>query len=260
MSAVMKVSDEASTDEVARILSGPAGESFAAADRAARTAALSLETAQEVAGQIGAPRLAQACSAVMTELVEAQGRITAVALTVEREQVAAEVWGRLTEPRAGPTHGPTPAGSEASAAPVALTRPTRPVDPSATPRGLPEPIKPQDDEATRNGHLRENDSAALLARLGYDIEQKPQVPGRKKPDYRIEGEIFDHVAPTTDRALNIYDRVEEKVTERQAKRVVVKLDHTTVRLDDLREVFRTPMAGLQEVLVIRCGEVRRLFP
>jgi hypothetical protein len=232
MSALMKVSGEASTDEVARILGGPVRERFAAADRAAKTAELTLETAQGVAVRIGAPRLARACSTVMTSMVEAQRRIAAVAVTVERERVAAEVWGQLREPRAGPTNGPPPAGSAASTSPIALTRPSRPDDASAKPRGLPEPVKHQDDEATRNGHLRENDSAALLARLGYDIEQKPQVPGRKKPDYRIEGAIFDHVAPTTDRALNIYDRVEEKVTERQAKRVVVRLDYTTVRLDD----------------------------
>jgi hypothetical protein len=55
---------------------------------------------------------------------------------------------------------------------------------------------------------RENDSARVLARQGYDVEQNPEVPGDKNPDYRIEGEIFDNVAQTTPRARNVHRRGE----------------------------------------------------
>jgi hypothetical protein len=99
-----------------------------------------------------------------------------------------------------------------------------------------------------------------LARHGYDVEQNPALPGSKRPDYLIEGRVFDHVAPETDRARNIWSRVEEKVVKGQASRVVVCLDGARIRVDELREQFRWPIPGLEEVLVIRRGEVRRLFP
>jgi hypothetical protein len=110
------------------------------------------------------------------------------------------------------------------------------------------------------GRELENWSAVVLARHGYDIEQNPKVPGSKRPDYLIEGLVFDHMAPTTPRAWNIWSRVGKKVSERQATRIVLNIDGSKARVDDLREQFRRPIPGLEEVLVIRRGEVRRLFP
>jgi hypothetical protein len=42
----------------------------------------------------------------------------------------------------------------------------------------------------------------VRARHGYDIEQI-QGARSKRPDYLIEGLVFDHMAPTTPRAWNI---------------------------------------------------------
>lgn len=107
---------------------------------------------------------------------------------------------------------------------------------------------------------RQRENAQILARHGYDVEQSPRLPGDKRPDYLIEGRVFDHVAPGTDRVRNIWSRVEEKVIKGQASSVVICLDGARVRVDDLREQVRWPIPGLEEVLVIRRGEVRRLFP
>ncbi|MGJ3587566.1 hypothetical protein ACR9EG_13280, partial [Lactococcus lactis] len=81
---------------------------------------------------------------------------------------------------------------------------------------------------------RENESATKLAQAGYKIEQNPTVPGRKNPDYLIEGKVFDNVAPNTDRVRNVADRVKKKVEAEQTDRVVVNLGDSTVSADALR--------------------------
>jgi len=101
--------------------------------------------------------------------------------------------------------------------------------------------------------MRENDSAVLLARAGYRVEQKPVVPGRKEPDYRIEGRIFDNYAPSTSRARNIrrIERVEiwdlirkDKVVAEQASRIILNLYH----LD-----FQMRLWGVRGVRGVRGG-------
>jgi hypothetical protein len=141
-----------------------------------------------------------------------------------------------------------------------VTDPSRPADPAARARGRPATSTPHDDAETVRGRERENESAQVLARFGYDIEQNPKLPGDKRPDYLIEGRVFDHMAPETPRARNIWGRAGQKVKEGQASRIVINLDDSRVRVDELREQFRWPIPGLEEVLVIRRGDVRRLFP
>ena len=41
-------------------------------------------------------------------------------------------------------------------------------------------------------------------------------------------------------------RVRKKVETHQATRAVIRLDYSKVRLDELRQAFRTPMTGLRE--------------
>lgn len=83
------------------------------------------------------------------------------------------------------------------------------------------------------------------------------MPGRKEPDYRIEGKIFDAYSPTTARAFNIWTRVmQDKVEEGQADRIIININDpgAGANLDDLRRQFQEhPIPGLKEVKVIDHG-------
>jgi hypothetical protein len=144
--------------------------------------------------------------------------------------------------------------------PDGLTSPSRTPDPAATPGGRPTIIGPKEDPDTVRSLTRENESAQTLAQHGYDVEQNPSVPGDKNPDYRIEGEVFDNVAPVTGNVRNIWSRVEEKVLQGQTERVVLNLDDTPVSMDALRAQFTYEIPGLKEVIIVRGGDVVRLFP
>jgi Contact-dependent growth inhibition CdiA C-terminal domain len=123
-------------------------------------------------------------------------------------------------------------------------------------------IRPNDDAATTRSLQRENESASILARVGYDIEQNPSVPGSKNPDYRIEGRIFDNYAPTTGNARNIASWIQEKVDDDQADRIVLNLADSPVGLGQLSaQLHDWPIAGLKEVIVIdRQGNVLHFYP
>lgn len=67
----------------------------------------------------------------------------------------------------------------------------------------------------------------MLAQNGYKIEQNPVVKGTtRKPDYMIEGELFDCYSPEKNtKVRNIYSNIEGKVTKKkQANRVILNLD------------------------------------
>lgn len=142
-----------------------------------------------------------------------------------------------------------------------LTYPSGPPNPAAKPRGRPQRSYPKDDDETARSVMRENESSQVLARQGYDVEQRPRVPGNRNPDYLIEGRVFDNVAPKTSRAWSIWRRVERKVVkERPTSRVVINLNDSRVKLQELRQAFEDPIPGLEEVLIVRRGDVLRLFP
>lgn len=106
---------------------------------------------------------------------------------------------------------------------------------------------------------RENQSAQTLARNGYRIEQNPRVPGIKNPDYRIEGHIFDNYAPSSSNPRNIWSNVQGKVEAEQARRIVLNLDDSRVGMEALERQFADwPIEGLEQVLVIRNGQVSNL--
>jgi hypothetical protein len=109
--------------------------------------------------------------------------------------------------------------------------------------------------------MRENDSADVLARAGYKVEQNPVVPGLKEPDYRIEERIFDNYAPITGNPRNIWSEIQEKVEEEQADRIVLNLDDSPITLEALRQQLNDwPMPDLKEVIVLRGGRVISFWP
>ena len=126
--------------------------------------------------------------------------------------------------------------------------------------GEPTPIDPNSDQATQRGHRRENESAQILGQNGFDIIQNPAVDGSKNPDYLINGEIYDHYAPSTDRARNIWSEVKGKVEKDQAANIVIGLQDSDVDEGALRQQFENwPIEGLGDVIVIRPdGTIGRL--
>ena len=126
--------------------------------------------------------------------------------------------------------------------------------------GEPTPINPTDDAATQRGHRRENESAQILGQNGFDVIQNPAVDGPKRPDYLINGEIYDHYAPSTDHPRRIWERVQEKVDAGQAPNIVIGLQDSNVDEDALRQQFENwPIEGLDAVIIIRPdGTIGRL--
>ncbi|MFT3688276.1 hypothetical protein [Paenirhodobacter sp.] len=118
--------------------------------------------------------------------------------------------------------------------------------------GEPTPIGPRDDEATRRSIQRENESAQLLAGSGFDVLQNPVVAGPKNPDYLINGEVYDHYAPSTENVRRIWERVKEEVEDGQASNIVIGLQDSGANEETLRRQFADwPIEGLGEVLIVR---------
>ena len=137
------------------------------------------------------------------------------------------------------------------------TTPSAAARPGNTPRGTPERSRPNDDPPTSRGHRLENEAAATLAQAGYDVEQHPSVPGRKRPDYSIEGRVFDAVSPTSPDAYSIWSNIRKgKIQRSQAQRIIINIDapDAEVSVDALRAQFQQhPIPGLEEVKVIDHG-------
>jgi hypothetical protein len=160
------------------------------------------------------------------------------------------------KPRPEPEPKPKPRPKQA---PPGHTQPTGEL--GGKPTGGRAKVRPQDDAATRRSSQRENESADLLAERGYRVEQKPSVPTETKPDYKIEGEIFDCKAPETPRPRNAASEIEDSVREGQADRFVLNLEDSTIAPEAMKKQLTDwPIEGLKEVLVIKNGEVIPLWP
>lgn len=148
------------------------------------------------------------------------------------------------------------------------------------------PAKPgKNDRAPENLRAlsRENESATALADAGYGVQQNPPVPGGhargiKRPDYRINGHLFDNYAPggTKDTARKIWQHLDgEKLNPkpklnrdgsirkpakaRQAERIVLNMSDSPVTDQALRRQFADyPMDGLQQLVVVRGSEVTEI--
>lgn len=155
------------------------------------------------------------------------------------------------------------AQSATRAASPSRTTPSHTPDPTRRPTGVPEGIPRSADAETIRGITRQNEAADTLAQAGYEVEHRPRIAGSdKQPDYRIEGKVFDCTAPARDTsARSVWTTVKHKVKSEQAPRAVLHLDDSGLTIDQLRTQFRDwPISGLEEVLVVRGGEVIPLFP
>ncbi|GIM89742.1 hypothetical protein [Paractinoplanes toevensis] len=139
-----------------------------------------------------------------------------------------------------------------------------------TPSGKPDPNRKPSGKRTDahptkkkdRGVRRENESADVLARNGYDVEQNPPPKlNGKEPDYKIEGEYFDCYAPETGNLDNIRAKLSEKVSEAQADRLILNMDDTPRSMEDIADMLRRkPIANLKQILVVKDGQVVPFFP
>lgn len=98
---------------------------------------------------------------------------------------------------------------------------------------------------------RENESAQILSKSGFNVEQNPIVAGRKDPDYRINGEVFDNYAPKSGSVRNIHSEVKRKVTSGQTTNVVINISDTTVSVPAIQQqLTKCPIMGLDKVIVV----------
>ncbi|WP_433718048.1 hypothetical protein ACQP2Y_28175 [Actinoplanes sp. CA-051413] len=124
---------------------------------------------------------------------------------------------------------------------------------------------------------RENSGAAILADRGHRVEQNPTADevararqetgdsGRptSKPDYLIEGRVFDCYSPSQHKGVRgIWSQVETKIKDEQTQRVVVNLEDWRGNVADLRRQFQAwPIEHLKEVKVITPeGDIVQITP
>lgn len=111
--------------------------------------------------------------------------------------------------------------------------------------------------------MRENESARVLADNGYHVEQNPlRRSNGKEPDYKINGEYADCMAPSTSNARNIAGRIKkEKVDRGQADRIILNLDDSKVTIEAMKkQLLDWPIPGLKQVIAIKDGTVILLLP
>jgi hypothetical protein len=112
-------------------------------------------------------------------------------------------------------------------------------------------VTPQMTKENIRSLNRENESAQILAKSGFHVEQNPHISGRKNPDYRINGEVFDNYAPKSGSVRNIWSGVKEKVDKEQTRNVVINMSDTKISLPVLQEQFtKWPIMGLDKVIII----------
>jgi len=133
---------------------------------------------------------------------------------------------------------------------------------AAVPKGRPTTVSANESPENQQALKRENESAQILAKAGYNIEQNPTVASIKNPDYMIEGKVFDNVAPTTGSPRNIASRIEDKVQAGQTDRVIVNLGDSSASAEKLRQQLQDwPISGLEEVKVIdQQGNIVEVYP
>jgi hypothetical protein len=245
------ITDEMSSDEVAGLLVAT-GDRFRTARISVTSAQEEVDAALDLAESADARVLLQPLDAAAAAVTRANSALYEALSAAAEEASSASNWGGGGAAAGGGKPGVTPV-------PRGFTRPAFPPDPNRLPRGTPKKVHPTrvDDKPLR----RENESAIVLARAGYDIEQDPPpMPSGKRPDYRVHGEYWDCYAPG-DATLSTIRRELSGKVRGGTPRVVLNLDDYPGHADQIKPILRDRgIHGLKEVLVVRRGTVTPFYP
>ncbi|WP_457337786.1 CdiA C-terminal domain-containing protein [Rhizobacter sp. P5_C2] len=122
-------------------------------------------------------------------------------------------------------------------------------------------IPTRSDNVTTRSLNRENESADILSSQGgMIVEQNPRIPGLKNPDYRINGDVFDNIAPETSNVRNIWSAARDKVEAGQTKNIVINLADSNASVEKLLEQFhKYEIPDLQRVIIIDTSKSITIF-
>lgn len=178
------------------------------------------------------------------------------------------------------TQSQTNKASEISLKPIWKATPSETVPSSKTgiePLGIPEKIPTKITNAKiaeqARGIKRQNESAEVMAKNGYQVEYNPKIEGferykfpwlnsKKRPDFKIEGEIFDAYSPNKNTSINnIVLEIRDKTIEGQSRRILLNLDDSRVSVVDLAKELRlSKLQFLDEVIAVKDGKIIKLYP
>lgn len=135
------------------------------------------------------------------------------------------------------------------------TNPSREPNIDNKPEGKRTEILDQMDIETKTSLMRENEGADILAQKGFKVEQNPVVSGTsRKPDFKIEGEIFDCYSPFNKNksVRGIWNEMVDKVvTKKQTERIFLNLKYWEGNIADLQQQLSSyPIEGLKEVMIL----------
>jgi hypothetical protein len=143
-------------------------------------------------------------------------------------------------------------------------------DPSRLPMGQRTKISPNETSLEAIYELQaENHAGPLLSSKGYSAKQNPsrtelnalQYKGDKQPDYIIENRVFDVYTPRKNGFGDLRKGIKQKIKNGQTNRIVLNLDRNSLDLGMIKDKFTNrPINGLEQVIVIKDGEVIPLWP
>lgn len=112
----------------------------------------------------------------------------------------------------------------------------------------------------RAGADGENEVAEILWLHGHNVRRKAVdtfEQSVKRPDFRIDDEIFDAYTPASPRARNIWEAVAGKIRSGQTQNVIVFLRDTSVSTESVVGQFTSySIPGLNRLwLATRDGEI-----
>ncbi|PSB46622.1 hypothetical protein C7B67_20035 [filamentous cyanobacterium Phorm 6] len=141
------------------------------------------------------------------------------------------------------------------------TTPSLKPDPNRQPSGSKTKTPAKANAENIRGIARENESAEILSKVGYNVEQNPIVSGSRNPDYKIEARIFDCYAPTTSSPSRIIATLKQKVVNGQSDRFILNLDDTQVSLADIQaNLTQYPQTEIKEIIIVRGGTILQFLP
>jgi Contact-dependent growth inhibition CdiA C-terminal domain len=150
----------------------------------------------------------------------------------------------------------------------------QPIGSIGTPEKIPTKITTSKVSEQARGLRRQNEAAEIMSKNGYHVEYQPKITETermskfpwfeegRKPDFKIEGEIFDGYSPNKSTSIqNVIKSVKKKTENNQARRILINLDDSNVSIPNLAKELRlSKLPLLDEVIVIKHGKITKIYP